>query len=213
MTIRSILWTVSLFAVGIVLSACKPAPIAAVTPAVDLVGTSVAAALTAIPPRPTYTPFPTYTPYPTTDLSGLFCEYAFCINHPVDIPFFDLEVVNQTFTNHSSYTQGNLIGFNQQLTIFVAWSQLSGEFDPNSMIALMLTGDQRDGVLLTLDIHTRLVSYTKLTSTPSPDVLPFGLAAAWQCNDRQFGWKIYTAQPEDGETYLRQALHQFTCSG
>ena len=206
---RRIFGTVSLLAVIIALSACKPAH--TVAPSVDMVGTSVSAALTAIPPRPASTPYPTYTLYPTPDLSGLFCEYQFCISHPPDMPFFDLEVANQVFTDHSSYAQGNLIGFNQQIYIFVVWSQLTGEFDPNGMMPLVLIGDQTDGVLLTEDIQGRPVSYSLLTSTPSPDMLPNGLAAVWQCGDREFGWKIYTTQDGQGNDFLRQAMSQFTC--
>ena len=210
MSIRRFFWTISLLVVIIALSACKPAH--TVPPPVDMVGTSVSAALTAIPPRPASTPYPTYTPYPTPDLSGLFCEYQFCISHPADTPFFDLEVVNKDFTNHSSYTQGNLIGFiDQQIFIFMVWSQITGEFDPNRMITLVLNGDQTDGILITTDINGRSVSYMLLSSTPSPDILPYGLAAAWQCDDRQFGWKIYTTQDGQGNDYLRQAMSQFTC--
>jgi hypothetical protein len=197
--------------ISLILSSCGPKIGSAATPPVDTAGTAVAAALTAIPPQPTYTPYPTATPYPTLDLAGLFCEYEFCIGHPVRFPFFDLEVVNDYTANRSSYDQGAMIGFDGSLYIFLSWSRLVGEFDPSAMLAAALLTDPAQETRLTEDISGRAVTYTLLQSTASQQ-LPFGLAAAWRCGDRQFGWKIYA--PADGQAleYLWEAVSRFTCS-
>jgi hypothetical protein len=193
------------------LSACQPRTATPFTPAIDVAGTAVAAALTAIPPQPTYTPYPTQTPYPTLDLRGLFCEYEFCIGHPADMPFFDLEVVNDYTANRSRYDQGMLIGFSDDLYIFIAWSRLYGSYDPTVMLTAVLQADVPQETRLTTDVGGRAVTYVPLFSTPST-LLPHGLAAAWQCGDRQFGWKAYTSQETQALELLRQALERFRCN-
>jgi hypothetical protein len=168
---------------------------------------------TAAPPAvPTATPYPTYTLYPTADLSGLYCEYDFCIGHPPEIPFFDLEVANQALTERSSYAQGNLIGFDHQLYLFLIWSQLPGEFDPAAMIDRVLLDDSAQSTTFSESLGGRTVTYVALASTPSPDVLPHGLAAAWRCADRAFGWKAYVHQEDQASDLLHQALARFACS-
>lgn len=195
----------------LLLPACQPRPATLSTPPVDVVGTSVAAALTAIPPRPTYTPYPTQTPYPTPNLSGLFCEYEFCIGHPPDMPFFDLEVVNDYTTNRSRYDQGMLIGFSDDLYLFTAWSRLYSNYDPNVMLTVVLQADPPQETRLTVNLSGWPVTYVALLSTPST-LLPHGLAAAWQCGDRQFGWKAYTSQEAQALDLLHQALERFRCN-
>jgi hypothetical protein len=209
MKIKSIFAALLLFALTLAACGAKPSS-ETPAPAIDTVGTAVAAALTAVPPRPTYTPYPTATPYPTPDLSGLFCEYEFCIGHPAGFPLFDLEVVNDYTANRSGYAQGILIGFDGNLYIFLSWSQVAGQFDPGVMLAAALQTDVPQEVRITEDINGRPVTYVLLQTTPSP-VVPFGLVAAWQCGDRQFGWKIYTAQDGQGIEYLWQALGSFRC--
>lgn len=191
------------------LAACgaDPAPAA---PQIDVVSTAVAAALTAVPSPPPATPYPTYTPYPTADLTGLYCEYGFCIGHPANFPFFDLEVVNGYTTRRSDYSQGNLIGFNEQLYIFLVWSQFSGEFDPNAALGFVLGQDTPAGINIGEDVGGRLVTHTALQATPS-DLVPFGLAAVWKCADRWFGWKAYTPQEGQAINLLWQALGKFAC--
>jgi hypothetical protein len=193
----------------ILLAACSLGP-ASATPSMDMVSTVVAAALTAIPSPPPATPYPTYTLYPTADLSGLYCEYGFCIGHPADFPFFDLEVVNDYTTSRSDYSQGNLIGFNEQLYLFLIWSQFSGDFDPNSALTFVLNQDTPGGVSISEDIGGRLVTYISLQSTPS-ELVPFGLAAVWKCSDRWFGWKAYTPQDGQALNLLWDALGKFSC--
>ncbi|MEZ0395066.1 MAG: hypothetical protein ABWK53_01340 [Anaerolineales bacterium] len=195
----------------LLLSACRSQTAAPASPPIDVVGTSVAAALTSVPPQPTFTPYPTYTPYPTPDLSGLFCEYEFCIGHPDGVPFFDLEVVNDYLTHRSSYEQGILIGFSDSVYIFFAWSRLYGDYDPNVMLTTVLLADTPQETRLTADFGGRAVTYVALASTPST-ILPQGLAAAWQCGDRQFGWKAYTNQQAQALDLLNQALARFRCN-
>ncbi|MBN2388964.1 MAG: hypothetical protein JXB85_18255 [Anaerolineales bacterium] len=201
---------VLLLVAGSLLAACGSRE-TVVTPPVDTAATAVAAALTAIPPQPTHTPQPTYTPYPTPNLAGLFCEYEFCIGHPSGFPFFDLEVLNDFTANRSSYQQGILIGFSDSLYIFLSWSQLLGDYDPNVMLTVALQSDLPQDTRLTTDLHGRPVTYTLLQTTPS-DLMSYGLVAAWQCGDRQFGWKAYTLQDGQAIDHLRQALSRFACS-
>lgn len=195
----------------LLLPACRPRTSTPAAPPVDVVGTSVAAALTAIPPQPTYTPYPTYTPPPTPDLRGLFCEYEFCIGHPVGVPFFDLEVVNDFQTNRSSYEQGILIGFSEAVYLFFSWSRLYGSYDPNVMLTVVLLGDPPQETRLTVNLGGRPVTYVSLAATAST-LLPEGLAAAWQCGDRQFGWKVYAGQEAQALDLLHQALERFRCN-
>lgn len=66
---------------------------------------AVAATLAAIP---TVTPIPPPTSYPSPtpfSLIGLFCEYQFCVGHPVDMAFFDVSA-QQNPAAPSSYGQG-----------------------------------------------------------------------------------------------------------
>lgn len=191
------------------LAACGP-DLTPAAPQPDVVATSVAAALTAIPPAAAATPYPTYTPYPTLDLSGLFCEYEFCLGHPANFPLFDLEVVNDYTTNRSDYSQGNLIGFNDQLYIFFVWNQFSGQFDPNLALTFVLGEDLPGGTIISEDMNGRVVTYLALESTPS-EMVPFGLAAVWQCGDRWFGWKTYSLNDGQALDLLWEAASRFTC--
>lgn len=193
------------------LAACGADPTPA-PPQPDVVATSVAAALTALPQAAPPTPYPTYTPYPTADLSGLFCEYQFCLGHPANFPLFDLEVVNNYTTNRSDYSQGNLIGFNDQLYIFVVWNQFSGQFDPNVALTIVLGEDLPGRTIISEDMNGRAVTYLTLESTPS-EVVPFGLAAVWKCGDRWFGWKVYSMNDGQVLDLLWEAVSRFTCRG
>jgi hypothetical protein len=204
MSIRSLPGILALAASLGLLAACGPKPSS------PLAGPTDTPAVSALP---TYTPYPTFTPVPALELTGLYCEYEFCIGHPAGIPLFDLEVVNQTVTSRSSYAQGNLIGFDPQFYVFLVWSQSAGEFDPAAMIDFILRGDQPQDTIFSESLGGRTVSYVLLASTQSPDVLPYGLAAAWKCGDRAFGWKVYTPQDAQGMDFLRQALARFACSG
>lgn len=204
---RKILYLPLLLAVLLAACGADPKPAA---PQPDVVATAVAAALTAAPQAAPPTPYPTYTPYPTADLSGLFCEYEFCLGHPAHFPLFDLEAANNYATNRSDYSQGNLIGFNDQLYIFFIWNQFSGQFDPYVALNFVLGQDLPENTLLSEDINGRAVTYVRLASTPSA-VVPYGLAAVWQCGERWFGWKVYSAQDGQALNLLWEAVGRFTC--
>lgn len=200
----------SLLLPALLLAACGADPVPA-GPRTDVVATAVAAALTAVPSMLPATPYPTYTSYPTADLAGIYCEYGFCIGHPAHFPFFDLEVVNNYTARRSDYSQGNLIGFNERLYIFLIWSQFSGEFDPNIALNFVLGQDPPAGAIIGEDVGGRPVTHIALQSTPS-EVVPFGLAAAWKCADRWFGWKAYTSQDNQAINLLWEAMSRFTCA-
>src|SRR5689334_24838836 len=100
---------------------------------------AVAATLSAIP---TPTPHPISTPYPSPtafSLSGLFCEYQFCIGHPIDMAFFDLSA-QQNPTLPSTYSQGMVTAFNINSSLFiqVMWQTAPGAADPQFLLDLIL---------------------------------------------------------------------------
>jgi hypothetical protein len=80
------------------------------------------------------------------------------------------------------------------------------------MINFILLTDKAQETVFKEDISGRPVSYVLLTSTPSPDLQPYGLAAAWQCGDREFGWKIYTTIDGEGLNSLWEAIGRFSCT-
>ena len=86
---------------------------------------AVAATLAAIP---TVTPIPPPSSYPSPtpfSLIGLFCEYQFCVGHPVDMAFFDVSA-QQNPAAPSSYGQGLIAAFNGNLFIQVMWQVAPG---------------------------------------------------------------------------------------
>jgi hypothetical protein len=171
---------------------------------------SVASTLAAIP---TSTPFPQPTPYPQPtpfNLLGLFCEYQFCIGHPIDMAFFDVSA-QQNPAAPSSYGQGLIAAFNGNLFIQVLWQLAPGAADPEFVLDLILDEtDIRDGNLDVKLVRDMNVMYTSITSTATP-VLPFGGSGAWTCGDRVFAWKVYTPQAETASPLFEEALSRFTC--
>src|SRR6185503_6555302 len=90
---------------------------------------------------PTLIPIPTLIPSPTPfDLKGLFCEYQFCVGHPEDVPFYDVQAINTNQTNPSSYSGGILAGHNSNFTLFVQviWQSAPNTSDPQFMLDLIL---------------------------------------------------------------------------
>ncbi|MDK1027912.1 MAG: hypothetical protein QGD96_01105 [Anaerolineae bacterium] len=142
------------------------------------------AVATTISTIPTYTPFQkpsqifTYTAVP---LSGLFCEYQFCIGHPSIIAFFDVS----TQTNPaapSSFDQGLLVAYNTNIIIEMLWQHAPGISDQSFMLDLILNPDA-DTLIGNMDvnlINNMNVLYTNI-STTATSVLPHGGAAAWIC--------------------------------
>jgi hypothetical protein len=76
-----------LLAFSVFLSACSlkatPDPNVQIQIAVN----ATLAAIPSIAPVPTNRPYPTPTPF---SLTGLFCEYQFCIGHPPEMAFYDV---------------------------------------------------------------------------------------------------------------------------
>jgi len=191
----------------IILSACAPAT----NPGVQI-DQAVAATLASIPtnaPAPLPTPYPTSTPF---DLKGLFCEYQFCMGHPVDMAFFDVSAQNNP-ASPSTYSQGLIAAFNGKLFIQMTWQLSPGTADPQFMLDLILDKnlDTRVGNLEVKLIRDMNVVYTSITSTASP-TLPFGASAAWTCGERVFAWKVYSPQAENTKALFDSALDRFVCN-
>lgn len=192
----------------VILSACAPKE----DPALQI-NQSVAATIAALPaPPPTsvtiFTPYPTPTPF---DLKGLFCEYQFCVGHPVDVAFFDLSAQNNT-ASPSTYSQGLIAAFNGNLFIQMIWQLAPGTADPQFMLDLILDEvDTRVGDLNVSLIRDMNVIYAPITTTTTP-VLPFGAVGAWICGDRAFAWKVYSPQAENTQALFDSAIERFRCN-
>jgi len=189
----------------IILTACTPKP----NPNIQ-VQVAVMETIAAIP---TNTLQPISTPYPTPtafDLRGLFCEYQFCVGHPVDMSFFDVSAQN-TPASPSTYSQGLIASFNANLFIQMLWQLAPGSADAQFMLDLILDDvDTRVGNLDVKLIRDMNVIYTPITSTATP-VLPFGAAGAWVCGDRAFAWKVYSPQEDNTQALFDQAMNRFQC--
>jgi len=189
---------------AIIVTACTPK---STPPDLDV---AVAATLAAMP-VPTSQPLPTIQPSPTPlDLKGLFCEYQFCVGHPVDMAFFDVNVQNNS-ASPSTYSQGIIATFNGNLFIQMIWQLAPGTADPQFMLDLIL--DDVDTRVDNLDvklIRDMNVIYTPITSTATT-VLPFGAAGAWICGERAFAWKVYSPQAENTQEMFDNAIDRFRC--
>jgi len=201
-----LLWTVSL--ILLLTTACTPKA----TPDPNLeIQQAVQATIAAIPPAtqvPPPTPYPSPTPF---SLAGLFCEYQFCLGHPVDVSFFDVSA-QQNPASPSTYSQGLLAAFNGNLFIQVIWQIAPGTADPKFLLNTLLD-NEIDTPVNSLDIfliRNMNVIYENITTTASP-VLPFGGAGAWTCGDRAFAWKVYTPQAEAARALFDEMLNRFTC--
>ena len=173
---------------------------------------AVAATLASIP-TPTPNPIPTPHPSPTAfDLKGLFCEYQFCMGHPIDMAFFDVSA-QQNAGAPSSYSQGLLASYNANLFIQMMWQISPGTADPQFLLDLILTKgvDARVGNPEVKLIRDMNVVYTAITTTATP-VLPYGGAAAWTCGERVFAWKVYTPDEGSAPGLFESALARFSCN-
>ncbi len=174
---------------------------------------AVAATLSSLPrntPIPPPTPQPTYTPMP---LSGLFCEYQFCIGHPADMAFYDVSAA-QNQSSPSTYSQGILAAYSSKLFIQVMWQDAPGTTDPQFMIDLILqdAGDTRNSDIAPKLIGPLNVFYATITPTSgAASTLPYGGVAAWMCGGRAFGWKVYAPQQDLADTLLLDAVSRFRC--
>ncbi len=174
---------------------------------------AVAATLSSLPrntPIPPPTPQPTYTPMP---LSGLFCEYQFCIGHPADMAFYDVSAA-QNQSSPSTYSQGILAAYSSKLFIQVMWQDAPGTTDPQFMIDLILqdAGDTRNSDIAPKLIGPLNVFYATITPTSgAASTLPYGGVAAWMCGGRAFGWKVYAPQQDLADTLMLDAVNRFRC--
>lgn len=173
---------------------------------------AVASTLAAIPTgtaQPISTPYPSPTPF---DLRGLFCEYQFCIGHPIDMAFYDVSA-QQNPASPSGYSQGVLAAFNGNLFIQMIWQTAPGAADPQFLLDLILEAglDTRLGAPDVKLIRDMNVIYTPIASTATP-LLPYGGAAAWTCGDRVFAWKVYTPDESSALALFDSALARFTCN-
>lgn len=172
---------------------------------------AVLATLVAMP-TPTAPPMPSPVPSPTPfDLAGLFCEYQFCIGHPIDMAFYDVSA-QQNLGTPSSYSQGLIAAFNATIFIQMVWQSAPGAADPQFMLDLILDPglDTRVGTLEVKLIRDMNVIYTPITNTTTP-LLPFGGAAAWICGDRAFAWKVYTPDEQSPPTVFENSFNRFIC--
>ena len=174
----------------------------------------VAATLAAIPkatasPPPTPIPIPSATPF---DLAGLFCEYQFCIGHPVEMAFYDVSAVNSNQANPSTYQTGLMAAYSGTLLLQLIWQFSPGTSDPRFLLDLILEDglDTSVGTPEVKLIRDMNVVYTPITTTATA-VLPFGGAAAWTCGDRVFAWKAYTPDEASPAGLFDNALSRFVC--
>lgn len=201
------LWVTMIFML-IIGSACSPKRI---TDPNAQIRQAVAATVASIP---TYTPYPVPTAYPSPTplpLTGLFCEYQFCIGHPPEVAFFDVSAQRNPAAP-SDFSQGLLAAFNANLFLEILWQHAPGTSDPTFLLNLILEEgvDTRVGNMDVKLIHDMNVVYTSITTTAT-DVLPNGGAAAWTCGDRVFAWKAYTPQDGQATSLFDEAIKRFRC--
>ncbi|HLE92433.1 MAG TPA: hypothetical protein VI753_14870 [Anaerolineales bacterium] len=172
----------------------------------------VAATLAAIPnatanPPPTPIPIPSATPF---DLTGMFCEYQFCVGHPADMAFYDVSAVTSNQGNPSTYQTGLMAAYSGNLLIQLMWQFSPGTADPRFLLDLILEDgmDTSVGTPEVKLIRDMNVVYTPITTTLA---LPFGGAAAWTCGDRVFAWKAYTPDEASPAGLFDSALARFVC--
>lgn len=177
-------------------------------PNLDQIVAATMVALPVNPPPPTYTPYPTATPF---DLRGFFCEYRFCVGHPAEITFFDLNAQKNPALP-STYDLGILAGASNDYYIQMVWQLAPGAADPQFMFDIILIGatDTRGENPEIKLIRGMNVVYIPLSSTLLP-VLPNGGAGAWLCGDRVFAWKAYARQADAAKALFDEALSKFTC--
>jgi len=170
---------------------------------------AVAATIASIPTHTPY-PIPTTVPSPTNfPLNGLFCEYGFCIGHPGDIYLLD-SGARQNPPIPSAETNGILFGYNPSLFMQLIWRVSDPNFDPQSVMKLILEETQSFQGSLDVLLIGEMNVYFQPTTTITPE-LPFGAAAVWQCGGRDFIWKVYTPQDGMARGLLSQSLTRFRC--
>lgn len=196
-----------LFLTIFIVTACSFPRVNAAVETQQAIASVIAAMPTSTSP-PVPSPFPTPTPF---DLAGLFCEYQFCIGHPIDMAFYDVSA-QQNLGTPSSYSQGLIAAFNATLFIQMVWQSAPGAADPQFMLDVILDPglDTRVGTPEVKLVRDMNVIYTPITSTTTA-LLPFGGAAAWICGDRAFAWKVYTPDEQSPPTVFENSFSRFVC--
>lgn len=174
---------------------------------------SVAATVAALPIPTASNPLPPPYSSPTPlDLKGLFCEYQFCIGHPIEMALYDVSAVTSNQGSPNTYQSGLMAAYNGNLLIQLMWQLAPGTSDPQFMLDLILDDvDTRVGTLEVKLIRDMNVVFIPITSTATP-VLPFGAAGAWICGDRAFAWKVYSPQADNTQSLFDMALDRFSCT-
>lgn len=195
---------VFLFAAACSPKALTPDPKAQIRQAVEATIAAIPTATKAPPP----TPFPSPTPF---TLAGLFCEYQFCIGHPIDVSFFDVSAQKNP-ASPSSYSQGFLAAINGNMFIQVIWQLAPGTSDPRFLFDTMIddatdTPSESPDVFLLQNMN---VVYVNMSVNAAAS-LPYGGIGAWTCGDRVFAWKVYTPQADVSRGMFDEALARFTC--
>lgn len=174
-----------------------------------VIDNAVAATIAAIPAATPY-PLPTAYPSPTlAPLVGTFCEYSFCIGHPVEMVFVD-EGATHKPPNPGTQSKGILYGYTETLFIQLDWQISDPNFNPQSSMALILEETQALQGNLDVLLIGKLDVYYQPSSTVTP-TLPYGAVAVWQCGGRDFIWKVYTPQDGMAQDILKQSLEKFRC--
>lgn len=186
----------------ILLCACTPRP--------DARTQIQAAVQQTVASIPTHAPYPSPTP---VSLKGLFCEYQFCIGHPEDMAFFDVNAQRDP-TAPSTYSQGWLAAYNAGLFLQLRWQDAPAAGQAQFMFDLALDPqmDERRAAPTSLSIGELRLWYAPITTRATP-LLPFGGVAAWTCEGRAFAWKAYTPHAALAQDLLRAALERFRCDG
>ncbi|OQY86432.1 MAG: hypothetical protein B6D40_01265 [Anaerolineae bacterium UTCFX3] len=201
-------WTFGLLAALLTACSLKAAPDPNVQ--IQIAVNATLAALPTAAPAPTNPIPPAPTPFM---LTGLFCEYNFCIGHPPDMAFYDVVAKqNPSSPVASMFTNGILAAHNNSLFIQLIWQHAPGATDPVFLIDLILEDglDAPTGAYNLRLIRDMNVLSSPITTTASP-LLPFGGVAGWVCGERAFAWKVYAPQAESFEALLAEALARFRC--
>jgi hypothetical protein len=209
--LRRIALTISLLAA--LLAACTPKATLPTADANAAIRQAVAATVAALPTNAPYpTPFPLPSPTPF-NLSGLFCEYNFCIGHPKYVSFVDKKAISNPQLP-SSFESGELTAYNENpiIVIYLVWLHAPGTTDSQFLLDTILADDldTRTDSLKAQLINGFNVYYVSIASIISPS-LPFGSAASWVCGDRVFAWKVYAPQDGAAQGLLDEALARFRC--
>ncbi len=198
-----------LLATLLVLTACSRKTTPTPDPSREIAA-AVAATLTAIPTG-TACPPPFLPPTPTApNLSGLFCEYGFCIGHPEHLPLFDLNAASEENRIPSTYAGGKLIAYNTDALILVIWQKDITDLQYMLNIVTQAVNGSLSGNLDVRLIGPYNVFYQPVQPPPN-STLSYGGAAAWECGERAFAWLSYTGQAETPSYWLESALARFTC--